>query len=76
MKHLAHVWAVLRCVGLRAYHNMELESQVFVDLGFELTAGKYPRLPKGMQFSVELHIMRNVSNIDKGGMVLLPMQDD
>ena len=55
---------------------MELGSQVLVDPGFELVAGKYPQLPKGMQLSVELPIMRNVSNIEKGGILLLPFQDD
>ena len=31
---------------------------------------------KGMQFSVELIIMRKVTNIEKGGILLLPFQDD
>ena len=67
---------MLWCAGPRAYHNMELDSQVFVDPGFELTAGKYPRLPKAMQFAVELPMMRNVSDIEKGDVLLLLYQGD
>ena len=35
----------------------------FVDGGFELRAGKYPKLPKHLHVTVDLPILRNVSNI-------------
>ena len=63
MNHLPPFWAMLRCDGFNASHNMELDTLAFRDPGFDITAGGYPTLPKGIEITVEATIVRNVCNI-------------
>ena len=72
MENLAPFWALLRCAGPRASHNMELDSVVFRDPGFEAKATPYPHIPKGVGFTVHMPIARNVSHIAKGDVLSLP----
>ena len=72
IKNLAPFWALLRCAGPRASHNMELDSVVFRDPGFEAKASPYPHIPKGVGFTVHMPIARNVSHIAKGDVLSLP----
>ena len=66
MQNVAPFWALLRCVGPRDYHNMELDTVVFRDPGFEIIGGAYPQVPKGARFAVHIPMARNVSRISKG----------
>ena len=75
MENLAPFWALLRCGGNTASHNMELDTMVFRDPGFAIKAGTYPQIPKGVEFTVEMHIARNVSHISKGEVLRLPFLD-
>ena len=68
---LVHV-VLLQCAGPRASHNMELESVVFRDLGFDAKVIPYPRIPKGVGFTVNMPIARNVCHIAKGELLSLP----
>ena len=76
LENLAPFWAVLRCAGPRASHNMELDHVVFSDSGFEVKGSKYPKLPSSLQFSVEVPILRNICNIEKGEVLCLPFFDE
>ena len=75
MENLVPFWAVLRCFGPRCSHNMELEDITFSADGFEPKAGKFPKSLKNMQVTVDLPILRNVSNIAKGDVLVLPFFD-
>ena len=75
MENLAPFWALLRCAGNRASHNMELDTMVFRDPGFETKAGTYPQIPKGVEWTVQMPIARNVCHISKGEVLLLPFLD-
>ena len=76
MENVAPFWALLRCAGPRAKHNMELENIVFSDSGYEAKACKYPKLQQTVEFSVGLPIVRNVCNIEKGDILCLPFDDE
>ena len=76
MTNLPPFWAVLRCPSPNSEPNMELVSEVFGDPGFAF-GGKFPHVRKGLEFSVELPFLRNVTNIEKGEVLCLPFfQDD
>ena len=75
LDNLAPFWALLRSSGPRAPHNMELDEVVFRDQGFEAIGGSYPRLPKGLQFTVHVPIARNTSHISEGEVLCLPCFD-
>ena len=72
MEKLAPFWALLRCAGPRASHNMELGTLVFRDPGFDTEANDYPKIRKGVEFTVQIPIARNVSHITKGEVLCLP----
>jgi len=72
MENIAPFWAVLRCVGPKASHNMEFDTMVFRDTGCDAKTGQFPKLAKGVEFSVEIPILRNVSHISKGELLCLP----
>jgi hypothetical protein len=71
-KNVAPFWALLECAGPRAPHNMEQDTEVFRDAGFEIKGGQYPKFPHGVQFHIELPIVRNVRHISKGEVLCLP----
>ncbi len=72
--NLAPVRAVFRCAGPRACHNVELESHMLVEPGVELKFWQVSQVPKSIAFSVELQILRNVSSINTGDILLLPLK--
>ena len=76
LQNVAPFWAVLRCAGPRAAHNMEFDSVVMGDAGFHMLSGKYAKMPQGVQFSVDFPILRNVRCIDKGEVLCLPFLAD
>jgi hypothetical protein len=69
-------WAMLRCAGPRASHNMDFATVVLRDPGWELKAGHFPKVPKGIEFSVEIPIIQNVCPISKGEVLCLPFLDE
>ena len=75
MGNIVPFWALLRCAGPRAEHNMVLETVVFRDPGFVLKASQYPHIPKGLEVTVEMPIARNVSHISAGEVLRLPFHD-
>ena len=74
MKNLAPFWALLRCPGFRSPHNMELDTMVFRDAGFD--AKGYPQVPKGVSFTAQIPIARNVCHIAAGDVLTLPFDDE
>ena len=72
MANLAPFWALLGCAGPRADDNMELDTVVLRDTGFDNKMNDYPKLKKGVGFTVHIPIARNVSHIKKGEVLLLP----
>ena len=72
MENLAPFWALLRSLGPRAFHNMELDVLVFRDHGFDVVGSQYPRLPQGVEFTVQIPIARNVAHVSKGDVLCLP----
>ena len=75
MENLAPFWALLRCAGPRADHNMELDSVAFRDGGFDTIANDYPKMRKGVVFTVQMPIARNSSHISQGEVLCLPFVD-
>ena len=73
MKNLGPFWALLQCPGPRASHNMELDVMVFRDPGFDANANPCLHVPKGVAFTAQIPIARNVCNIAKGDVLTLPM---
>ena len=72
LENLNPFWAALRSQSPKSCHNMEMETMVFFDSGFALKGDKFPKLRKSIEFSVELPILRNVANIEKGEILCLP----
>ena len=72
MANLAPFWALLGCAGPRADYNMELDIVVLRDTGFDNKSSDYPKLRKGVGFTVHLTITRNSDHIKKGEVLLLP----
>ena len=72
MENLAPFWALLGCAGPRADYNMELDTVVLRDTGFDNKSSDYPKLRKGVEFTVHLVIARNSTLIKKGEVLLLP----
>ena len=72
MANLAPFWALLGSAGPRADHNMELDTVVLRDTGFDNKAGDYPKLKRGVEFTVHLTVARNSDHIKKGEILLLP----
>ena len=75
MENLAPFWALLRCVGPRADHNMELDVGTFRDAGFETITTAFPKMRKGIVFTVNMPIARNSKPISAGEVVCLPSVD-
>ena len=75
LENLAPFWAVLRCAGPRAAHNMELETVSLSHGGFDAKGSKFPKLPKGVELSGEIPILRNSSAIEKGEVLCLPFYE-
>ena len=75
LENLPPFWSVLRCVGTRAIHNMEMETVVFTDPGFILKGGIYPKLPKSCEYAVEIPVLRNSLDIAAGDVLCLPVYD-
>ena len=71
LQNIAPFWALCRCVGARADHNMELEDSVFHDQGLLSKTGKYPKLPGTSHFHVETQTMRNSKKISRGEVLAL-----
>ena len=75
IQNIVPFWALLRSVGPRAFHNMELDVLVFRDHGFDVVGSQYPRLPQGVEFTVQIPIARNVAHVSKGDVLCLPCFD-
>ena len=53
---------------------MELDTMVFRDAGFD--AKGYPQVPKGVSFTAQIPIARNVCHIAAGDVLTLPFDDE
>jgi len=72
IENVAPFWALLRAGGPFSSHNMEIDTVSFRDLGFEVQGSMYPKQPKGISFTANLPIARNVTPIYKGDVLTLP----
>ena len=72
LENLPPFWALLRCTGPRAHHNMELSVEVFRDTGIDIKASTFPKVSKGVEFLASFPIARNVTNISAGEVLCLP----
>ena len=72
MANLPPFWALLRCAAPDSLHNMELDNVVFKHSGFEVIGTKYPKAAKGLGFSEDIQIARNIQEIAPGDILCLP----
>jgi hypothetical protein len=72
LENVAPFWAVLRCSAPKACHNMEIDTVLLHDAGFDVKGGQFGKMPKCAEFCVEIPILRNVSHISKGDVLCLP----
>ena len=75
MQNVAPFWALLGCGGPSAESNMELDTVVLRDIGFDNKMNDWPKLRKGVDFFVHLVIARNRTLIKKDEVLLLPMRE-
>ena len=77
-------WAMLRAIGPKANHNMELEQVVLRDLAVDMKSmdfaksrdlGKHPKTGP-VDFTHEFAIARNVKDIEIGEVLILPHNAD
>ena len=72
LDNLAPFWGVCSAPAGCRDHNMECERTLFTDCGLQIVAGKYPKLPKGSEFGVDMLIMRNIVKLNCGDVLTLP----
>ena len=73
LANLNPFWAMLRCKDPKSLNNMVLETVICKDLGFEVVESKIGK--PGTSFIVEVPILRNTCNIEKGEILTLPFYD-
>jgi hypothetical protein len=65
-------WAVLRCCGPSSCHNMDKDLQMFTVGNVELNGSKAYNKVVGLDWTVELPILKNVFDIEQNDVLCFP----
>ena len=70
-------WAVLKCLGPKSLHNMEMETEAVVVPQICFKGSRViGRGRKALDFIVQIPVLRNVVAIEKGDILCLPWRAD